>query len=232
MQEDNYDPGAVHTDISQEESAPDWDEVVDETKKRFHDKPSEDIEPTEQKPSFLQNLMSWVIPILIAVLLALILKNYVIINARVPSGSMIATIEEGDMLIGFRMSYLTKDPQRGDIVIFYYPDDESQKFIKRIIGLPGETGIIQDAKIYIDGSSEPLNEDYLPEEWTVNTGPYKFEVPEDSYLMLGDNRNYSADARLWRNTYVKREKIIARAIFIYYPFHDFKLLTDRPDYNF
>ncbi len=177
-----------------------------------------------QSGSFLQELMSWLIPILAAVLVALVLKNYVIINATVPSGSMLNTIQEGDNLLGFRLAYEFSEPERGDIVIFYYPDDESQMFIKRIIGLPGETVVIQDAKIYINGAEEPLDEDYLREEWVVNTGPYEFVIPEDSYLMLGDNRNNSKDARVWTNTYVTRDKIVGKALFIYYPFSHAKWL--------
>lgn len=174
--------------------------------------------------AFIQELMSWVIPILIAVLAALILKSFVIINANVPSGSMLNTIHEDDNLFGFRLAYQFSEPERGDIIIFYYPDDESKKFIKRIIGLPGDKVIIQDAKIYINDSEEPLEEDYLPEEWTIANGPYEFNVPEDSYLVLGDNRNDSLDARFWENTYVSKDKIIGKAWCIYYPFNHMRFL--------
>ena len=78
--------------------------------------------------------------------------------------------------------------------------------------------VIQDAKIYINGSETPLEENYLKEEWTVGTGPYTFEVPENSFLVLGDNRNNSWDARYWDNTYVAKEKILGKAVFRYYPF--------------
>ena len=63
------------------------------------------------------------------------------------------------------------EPERGDIVVFRYPDDESEIYVKRVIGLPGDTIDIEDGKIYINGSTEPLQEDYLKEEWTVATGP-------------------------------------------------------------
>lgn len=138
------------------------------------------------------------------------LKNYVIINADVPTGSMENTIIPGDRLIGNRLAYLKDDPERGDIVIFRYPDDEESLYVKRVIGLPGETVDITDGKIYIDGNEEPLEEDYLKETWTVATGDYHFEIPEDAYLMLGDNRNDSWDARYWTNTYVYRIKSSAR----------------------
>ena len=71
----------------------------------------------------------------------------------------------------------------------------------------------------MNDSAEPLEEDYLPEEPTGDFGP--FYVPEDSYFMLGDNRNYSKDSRLWENTYVKRDKVLAKAALRYFPFDKF-----------
>ena len=127
----------------------------------------------------------------------------------------------GDRLIGNRLAYLREDPQRGDVIIFHYPDDEEELYVKRIIGLPGEEVRIEEGKIYIDGSDTPLEESYLKEEWTVETGPFLFEVPEDCYLVLGDNRNDSWDARYWVNTYVAREKILGKGELIYWPLSDF-----------
>lgn len=185
----------------------------------------------EKKPSIIGEIMSWVIPLLVAVLVALILKNYVIINANVPTGSMLNTIQEGDDLFGFRLAYMFSEPERGDIIIFKYPDDNSQKYIKRLIGLPGDKVVIDQGKIYINDSEEPLKEDYLPEEWVTENGPFTFEVPENSYLMLGDNRNNSWDARYWENTYVTKDDIIGKAWFIYYPFSHMRMLNSDVDYN-
>lgn len=166
----------------------------------------------------IKDLLSWVLTIAAAVLLALFLNNVVIINARIPSGSMENTIMTGDRVIGLRFAYNKSDPKRGDIIIFRYPDDETEKYVKRVIGLPGETVTIQDAKVYIDG--EELQEDYLKEEWVVATGPYTFEVPEDCYFVMGDNRNNSWDARYWTNTYVAKDKILGQAKFRYWPFSE------------
>ena len=112
-----------------------------------------------------------------------------------------------------------------DIVIFYAPDSPSEKYIKRVIGLPGETVTIEDGQVYIDG--EALEEDYLKsnqsgeDAWTVNAGPYEFKVPQYSYLLLGDISNGSSDARVWEHTYVSKDDILAKAIFRYYPFDRF-----------
>jgi signal peptidase I len=126
------------------------------------------------------------------------------------------TIMTGDHVIGSRLSYRFSDPERGDIVIFRFPDNEKIYYVKRIIGMPGDTVDIIDGKVYLNGSEEPLDEPYIREPM-VPEAPMHFEVPEGCYFMLGDNRNYSMDARRWENTYVKREKIIAKVLFRYYP---------------
>lgn len=180
----------------------------------------------DKKPEESFNLWKEILSLLgtmaVAAVAVLLLKEFVIINAFIPSGSMEHTISPGDRLIGNRLAYVVREPERGDIVIFQYPDDEAQLFVKRIIGLPGETVTIEDAKVYIGGSL--LEEDYLKEEWTVDNGPYTFEVPEDCYLVLGDNRNNSKDARYWENTYVEAEQILGEAGFRYWPFDSIGML--------
>lgn len=183
-----------------------------EEKKKSKDEATED-----EKIDWKKEVISFATTLLIAMAVVFVLKNYIIINANVPTGSMENTIMPGDNILGFRLAYLQEEPERGDVIFFPFPDDETQKYVKRIIGLPGETVTIMDGKIYIDGATEPLEEPYLKEEWTKGTGPFVFEIPEDSYLCLGDNRNRSADAREWNNPYVAREKIIAKAIFTYFP---------------
>ena len=162
------------------------------------------------------------------------MNKLVYINAVIPSESMQDTIMKGDRVLGNRLAYIKDDPKRYDIVIFKYPDDPSKIFIKRVIGLPGEKvtiepeekevdgATIQVGKVYIDG--EALDEDYLkPEEWDANVGPYEFEVPDNCYLMMGDNRNGSSDARAWLekglDPYVSKDDIIGKAVFRYYPFN-------------
>ena len=92
----------------------------------------------EEKKGFKREALSWVICIVVTILLTEFILNFVIINANIPSGSMENTIMTNDKLIALRTSYWFNDPKRGDIIIFKYPDDESQLFIKRIIGLPGD----------------------------------------------------------------------------------------------
>ena len=128
-------------------------------------------EGKEKASSPLREVLSWVVTLLAAFALAMVLKNYVIINATVPTGSMEHTIEPGDDLFGLRLAYQFSEPKRGDIVIFRFPDDETQKYVKRVIGLPGEKVTIEDAKIYINDPETPLKEDYLKETfiWCLET---------------------------------------------------------------
>ena len=115
----------------------------------------------------------------------------------------------------YEISKKVKDPERFDIVIFKYPDDESQLFIKRVIGLPGETVEIKDGKVYIDGSETALDDSFIPEKMQGSFGPYT--VPDNCYFMLGDNRNDSKDSRFWKNTFVRFDQIVGKAVVRYYP---------------
>jgi len=163
------------------------------------EEPDMQEEPEKKKRSLLRELFSLVEIFVVAFLLAQLMTRFVLINAEVPSESMENMIEPGDRLFGFRLAYTFGEPDRFDVVIFRYPVDESQNYIKRVIGLPGETVEIQNGKIYIDHASVPLREPYLPEQWTDDNDGYVFHVPNDCYLMLGDNRNISSDARFWAN---------------------------------
>ena len=162
-----------------------------------------------------KEVFEWIFSIAIGVIIAVLINRFVLINARVPSASMENNIMTGDRLFGYRLAYVNEEVERGDIVIFKFPDDESQLFIKRVIGLPNETVTIIVGKVYIDDNKEPLYEPYLAQEMVGTFGPY--EVPENCYFMLGDNRNYSRDSRFWENTYVSKDKILGKALFRYFP---------------
>lgn len=119
----------------------------------------------EEEPfSWKKEIISWIQIIVAAVIIALVLNNFIIANSRVPTGSMENTIMSKSRVIGSRLSYLTSDPERGDVVIFHFPDDPTGKiyYVKRVIGLPGETVSVVDGKVYINDSDTPLDEPYLP----------------------------------------------------------------------
>ena len=167
-----------------------------------------------------KEVISWIQVLAAAAVIAFIINTKIIANSQVPTGSMETTIMAGDRVIGSRLSYLFGEPERGDIAIFIYPDDEARGvktyYVKRIIGLPGDTIDIVDGKVYINGSDTPLDEPYLNEPMDPEP-PQHYEVPEDSYFMMGDNRNHSNDSRRWTNKYVSRDKLIAKVLFQYFP---------------
>lgn len=172
------------------------------------------------RKSVMKEIISWIVVIAVALVLGGGINNFVLMKAVIPSGSMEHTLNIGDRVFGLRTAYLFSNPERGDVVMFDYPDDESVLYVKRVIGLPGETVEIIDGKVYIwnDETGEDktlLSESYLKEEPTGTYGP--FHVPEGCYFMLGDNRNNSWDSRKWENKFVKEEKIRCKAWFRYKP---------------
>lgn len=176
-------------------------------------------EEEKQPKSKLREAVEFLIPIVVAVIIAIILKSVVFANAVVPTGSMLNTIHEGDRIIASRLAYVKEDPQRYDVIIFKYPDDEKQIYVKRVIGLPGETVQVINGVVYVtktDGETIQLDNSFVtnctPEG---NFGP--FEVPADSYFMMGDNRNSSWDSRFWDNKFVNKEEILGKVKFKYYP---------------
>lgn len=169
----------------------------------------------EQPYSLKREIIEWIAVVVFAVVVALFLDNFIIVNAIIPSASMESTIMTGDRIIGNRLAYIKDDPERGDVVIFKFPDNEKQLFIKRVIGLPGDTIEVIDGQVYINDSDEPLDEPYLNEPPVGSYGPVT--VPEGAYFMMGDNRNNSADSRFWNHPFVYKDKISGKAFVRYYP---------------
>lgn len=178
----------------------------------------------EKKRSILKEAFSWIMTIVLAVVAAWVINNFVLFKMGVDGSCMESTLQHGDSMFGLRIAYLFSEPERGDIITFWAPDtmddSEPKVYIKRIIGLPGETVEIKDGIVYIDGVA--LEEEYKQNPMQGTYGPY--EVPEGCYFMLGDNRNLSHDSIDWENTYLKREHILAKVLFRYSP--DFCWFSD------
>ncbi len=160
-------------------------------------------------------VISWAKTIVFAVVFALIINNFLIVNASVPSGSMEKTIMTGDRVVANRLSYVFSEPKRFDMIVFKFPDDNETLFVKRLIGLPGEKVEIRDGLVFIDDSEMPLEDSFVNGIPYGDSGPYF--VPEDCYFMLGDNRNNSNDARSWNNKFVTKEQLLGKVILRYYP---------------
>lgn len=167
----------------------------------------------------------WIVAIF---LVAILIVEFVGQRTKVDGRSMEPTLQDGDQLIVDKISYRFRDPERFDIIIFPYHGDGSKKtyYIKRIIGLPGETIQIVDGKIYING--EVLEENYGKE---VMEGSGRASQPivlgDDEYFVLGDNRNNSKDSRVESVGNIKRSDIIGRAWIRIFPFNTFGVLKHK-----
>lgn len=175
----------------------------------------------EKKKSALAEILEFCYPMVIAVIIAVILKSVVFANAVVPTGSMLNTIQPKDRVIASRIEYTFGDPERYDIAIFKFPDNEDEYFVKRVIGLPGETVNIVDGIVYVtspDGKKTiQLDDSFITACTPFGTyGPYT--VPDNAYFVLGDNRNDSQDSRFWSTTnYVTKKQMVGKVMFKYYP---------------
>jgi signal peptidase I len=171
--------------------------------------------------------------IVVAILLALVIRAFVVQAFTIPSGSMMDTLLIGDYILVNKFLYgpeipLTdtrlpgfRDPVRGDIIVFKYPNDETRDFIKRIVAVGGETVQVRDNRVFIN--AQPLVEPYVRSGSIPSTpsghcgylyGCEPLVVPPGSYFVMGDNRDNSQDSRYWG--FVKREKIRGKAFLIYW----------------
>jgi len=157
----------------------------------------------------------------IAVILAVIIRVFLFQPFYIPSGSMEPTLTKGDRIIVSKINYRLSSPQRGDVIVFKYPVNPDKDFIKRVIGLPGETLEIRDNKLYING--EFVEQPFLPPYLTYGDfGPVT--IPEGRYFMMGDNRNNSEDSRFWGT--LPSENIIGKTLLIYWPFNRAQVLEN------
>jgi signal peptidase I len=169
-----------------------------------------------EKRGFWAGVKEILVIFVCAIILAALIKSFIIDSRVIPTTSMVPTIEVGDRVIMWRLAYtFNNEPQRGDIIVFTPPAElnETSDLIKRVIGLPGETVEVKDGYVYING--EALEEDYLKEQPTYTYGPVT--VPEDSYFIMGDNRNVSVDSHMWLNPFLSEDEIKGKVIFRYWP---------------
>lgn len=178
---------------------------------------------SDKGKDFLKELASWVIYILFIIAVTYFIITFVGQRTKVDGSSMETTLSDGDNLIVDKISYRFRDPQRYDIIVFPYRYAEHTYYIKRIIGMPGETIQIIDGEVYING--ELLGEHYGAEVM-VNSGiaAEPIELGEDEYFVLGDNRNHSSDSRDPSVGVLKREDLIGRAWVRIYPFDKMEVI--------
>ena len=156
--------------------------------------------------------------IVFAIAIFLFLYLLVMQPHKIKGDSMQPNFPNGEYLLTDKVTYRFNEHKRGDVIVFEAPGAEGDEYIKRIIGLPGETVSVKNGKVYID--NKLLEEGYLAETVFTNGGTFLGNgetqvVPEKNYFVLGDNRPYSSDSRSWG--YVQKSKITGRAWFIYWP---------------
>jgi len=177
--------------------------------------PTPEVVPENKTRGFWRDMLE---TILMAVVLFLLL-NAVTSRVRVYNVSMQPTLYEGNLLVVNKLAYKLGEPKRGDIIIFHYQGTLTEDYIKRVIGLPGDTIDIGGGVVRVNGQA--ITEPYIA-ELPGYTGTWK--VPEGELFVLGDNRNRSSDSHDWG--FVKQEWVVGKAILVYWPLDDIRVLTN------
>lgn len=164
-------------------------------------------------------MKEWVEPVIIAVVLALIIRTFVVQAFKIPTGSMRPTLMEGDRILVNKFIYKFKKPERGDVMVFKSPEDKKKDFIKRLIGLPGEEVQISNGTVFIDQKAVSPGS-VIKEHYYYNRGDFgaedqKMKVADDAYYVLGDNSISSRDSRYWG--FMPKKYLIGKAFLIYWP---------------
>jgi len=180
-------------------------------------------EPPKEKRGFEYMVRDVLSVVISAVVIAFLLKAFVVDSRIVPTNSMYPTIEGGDRVIMLKFPYYFGFlPERQDVVVFAAPQefDNEEDLLKRVIGLPGDTVEVKDGKVYVNGTA--LTEPYLYESPVYDYDA--ITVPENCYFMLGDNRNRSRDSHMWENPFVPFGDIKGRVVLCYWPVDHFGLV--------
>ena len=178
-------------------------------------------------PKLKETIKEYVKSFIIAFILAMAIKTFVIQAFKIPTGSMIPTLNIGDRLLANKFIYRFREPERGDIIIFKGPIDPDKDFIKRVVGLPGDTVEIRNGIIHINGEMvdvETLRKYYYYNDPTSDYGKedQKIYVPKDGLFVLGDNSQNSRDSRYWG--FVPRRDVKGKALLVYWPLNKMRLL--------
>jgi len=173
--------------------------------------------------SSYRGIIEWIVVIVCAVLLAFLIRQFLIQAFWIPSPSMNDTLVEGDRILVNKINYRFSEIERTDVIVFRNPnpDDENKELVKRVIGLPGETVELVNGEVFIDGESLG-DEFYVPDDVAANTN-YSLanypetEVPEGTYFMLGDNRSNSQDSRTTQVGFIDEELVVGKAFVKFWP---------------
>lgn len=180
----------------------------------------------EPKRWLLAKWKNWGEPLVIAAVLAIVIRTFIFGPYKIPTGSMKPTFMENDKIFVDKLSYRFYAPERGDIIVFKYPLDRKKDFVKRLVGLPGDTVEIRKGVVLVNG--KPMTEPpfgaqiyYNVEDWDYGKAGHVFRVPDDHFFTLGDNSAHSADSRQWG--FVPKKDLIGKAFMIWWPPRRIKL---------
>ncbi len=175
--------------------------------------------------------------VVIALSIFLVIYLFIVSPHQVNGQSMVPNFQSGEYVLSDKVSYRLGNPKRGDVVVFHAPEAANCPkgtgcdFIKRVLGLPGETIAVHDNHIYVN--NRPVDEPYLPKEFQILPGPATRDktitLGPDEYFVCGDNRPYSSDSRSWGP--IQKSDIVGRAFLRYWPTNVMGMIT-RPSYPF
>ena len=181
---------------------------------------------TQRKEWLKDKWKNWGEPFLIAAILAVLIRTFLLGPYKIPTGSMRPTFLEGDRIFVDKVSYRFHAPDRGDILVFRYPLDKKKDFVKRLVGMPNDQVEIRDGKLMINGKvleEPPFSEHYYynRDDWNYGKKNEIIAVPDGNYFVLGDNSAQSSDSRNWG--FVPRKNIVGKAFLIWWPPNRIKL---------
>lgn len=185
------------------------------------------VEPVAPVPdsgdrSALTSTLLWLRDLMLSVVIAIVVILFLYQPVKVEGTSMMPSLidQERIFINKFLYKFGIGDIQRGDMVVFYYPADPSKSYIKRVIGLPGDSVAVEDGIVYVNGKR--LEESYVPDEYRDRQSMALLRVPSDQFFVLGDHRSSSNDSRVWGP--VPRPYIYGKAVFVYWPIEKMGIL--------
>lgn len=176
--------------------------------------PAQRGQKEKPKKTLKREIFEWVVTIAAAVLIAFVIRTFLFEPVRVDGGSMLETLQDGEIMFVTKYDYLASDPERFDVVICHYPNRGATNFVKRVVGLPGDTVEIRDGYLYVNG--ELYEEDYIDHRPYADFAAYT--VPEGYYFVMGDNRANSHDSRADDVGPITRDQIVGHVRSVLFPF--------------
>ena len=181
-------------------------------------------EVSEKEPNILKEILGWVLYVLIIIAATYFIITYVGQRTKVSGHSMEPTLQDGDNLIVDKVTYRFRDPERYEIIVFPYKYAENTFYIKRIIGMPGETVQVIDGYVYINGDKLEESFDLIDESKKEITAE-PITLGEDEYFVMGDNRNHSSDSRDSSVGVLKKSDFVGRAWIRIWPFNSIGVIS-------